>query len=53
MLVIDVQLRVVARLRAVASDYLQQQSAWKDSAPNLEMDEIQLNQLRALGYKIP
>ena len=26
---------------------------WGDAAPTLEIDEIQLNQLRALGYQIP
>ena len=44
---------VVARLRQMASDYLQLQPTWNEAAPNLEMDEMQLNQLRALGYKIP
>ena len=26
---------------------------WGEAAPALEIDEIQLNQLRALGYQIP
>ena len=26
---------------------------WQQSAPRLELDEMQLNQLRALGYKLP
>ena len=26
---------------------------WKQPAPRLELDEIQLNQLRALGYAVP
>ena len=47
------QPEVVTRLRTVASDYLKLQPPWKDSAPDLELDEMQLNQLRALGYKIP
>jgi hypothetical protein len=46
------QPEVATRLAKLASDYLKQKPPWKDAAPNLEMDEMQLNQLRALGYKI-
>jgi arylsulfatase A-like enzyme len=43
------------RLRSVASAYLEESPPppWGDEAPPLEMDEAQLNQLRALGYAIP
>ncbi len=50
---IDVQPEVMARLREKAQQYLQQQPPWKEAPPDLEMDEMQLNQLRALGYKLP
>ena len=43
----------VARLRGVADRYLESRPAWKGGAPTLEIDEIQLNQLRALGYQVP
>jgi arylsulfatase A-like enzyme len=42
-----------ARLRAVAQEYLGSKPVWDDAPPTLEMDEIQLNQLRALGYAVP
>jgi arylsulfatase A-like enzyme len=42
-----------ARLRAVAQEYLGSEPVWDASPPTLELDEIQLNQLRALGYAIP
>ena len=41
---------VAERLREQAERYLASQPPWKDSAPPLELDELQLNQLRALGY---
>ncbi len=47
------QPEVMTRLRKLAIDYMQQRPTWKDDAPDLEMDEMQLNQLRALGYQIP
>ena len=46
------QPEVAARLAKLAAEYLKQKPPWKEAAPNLEMDEMQLNQLRALGYKI-
>ena len=33
--------------------YLENEVLWKEGAPSLELDEIQLNQLRALGYQVP
>jgi arylsulfatase A-like enzyme len=44
---------VAERLRAMADDYLDQQPSWSEKARTLEMDEMQLQQLRALGYKVP
>ena len=41
------------RLRAIATEYLKSQPVWDASPPTLELDEIQLNQLRALGYAVP
>ena len=41
------------RMRAVAQQYLESQPVWGEPSPTLELDEIQLNQLRALGYALP
>lgn len=42
------------RLRAIGTAYLENTaSPWGERADPLEMDEMQLNQLRALGYAIP
>lgn len=40
------------RFRASAQTHLAQKPKWSD-APNVELDEMQLNQLRALGYSLP
>jgi arylsulfatase A-like enzyme len=42
-----------ARLRALATEYLKSPPVWDAAPPTLELDEIQLNQLRALGYAVP
>jgi arylsulfatase A-like enzyme len=42
-----------ARMRQMAKEYLDQQPAWDQKTPDLELDEMQLNQLRALGYAVP
>jgi arylsulfatase A-like enzyme len=42
----------LARLRGAADAYLERTPAWGE-APRREMDELELNQLRALGYVIP
>ena len=42
-----------ARMREIAKEYLEQEPAWEQAAPDLELDEMQLNQLRALGYAVP
>jgi len=41
----------LARLRALANDYYATKPAW-DEAPKREISELELNLLRALGYKI-
>jgi arylsulfatase A-like enzyme len=43
------------RMRSLVRTYLDHSPdpPWGDAAPPLEIDEIQLNQLRALGYQIP
>ena len=40
------------RMRGLAETYLEGQPGWQ-KGPDLEIDEVQLNQLRALGYKVP
>jgi arylsulfatase A-like enzyme len=42
-----------ARLRGLADEYLASGEVWSAPPPRLEMDEVQLNQLRALGYAVP
>jgi arylsulfatase A-like enzyme len=49
---LDAEPEVAARLREKADAYLASSPPWKDS-PTLELDELQLNQLRALGYAVP
>ena len=41
------------RFRELARDYLQTGPIWSESVPSLELDELELNHLRALGYAIP
>jgi arylsulfatase A-like enzyme len=43
----------LARLRAVAEAYLKLAPVWGEATKKLDLDEIQLNQLRALGYSLP
>jgi len=42
----------VARLRAIADGYLASPPHWGE-APHRELEELELNQLRALGYAVP
>jgi arylsulfatase A-like enzyme len=42
----------LARMRAVAEHQLELKPAWGDT-PKRELNEIELNQLRALGYAVP
>jgi arylsulfatase A-like enzyme len=44
---------VAERMRKLATSYLEGTPPWTSPAPSLELDEIQLNQLRALGYQVP
>jgi len=46
---------LAARLRVAATSYLNDSPPppWGAEAPPLELDEIELNQLRALGYSLP
>ena len=42
------------RLRAIGTEYLENQtSPWGERPAPIEIDEMQLNQLRALGYQVP
>jgi arylsulfatase A-like enzyme len=43
---------IVKRLRAVAESHLAAEPVWGE-APTRELDELELNQLRALGYALP
>jgi len=48
------QPEVLGELRELAEQYLEPESApWGDGANTVDVDEMQLNQLRALGYAIP
>jgi hypothetical protein len=42
-----------AHLGEIARSYLESKPIWSDEAPRLEIDEMELNQLRALGYQLP
>jgi arylsulfatase A-like enzyme len=44
---------IVEKFRALAKEFANQNVKWADGAPELEIDEMQLNQLRALGYQFP
>lgn len=50
--VIDEHPETAQRMRALAEAYLATEPVWQD-VPDLEIDEVQLNQLRALGYQVP
>jgi len=43
---------ILNTLRATALEYLGQEPAWEGGAPEIEIDEMSLRQLRALGYSI-
>jgi arylsulfatase A-like enzyme len=51
--VLEAEPEVAARLREQAQHYLESEPPWGSDTPTLEIDEIQLNQLRALGYAVP
>jgi arylsulfatase len=44
---------VTARLRQLAEDYLAREPVWEGEVPSLELDELEINHLRALGYALP
>jgi arylsulfatase A-like enzyme len=48
----DEEPEVLERLRALADAYLETTPPWGE-APTRDIDELELNQLRALGYSIP
>ena len=48
----DAEPETLERLRAVADDYLEKEPSWGE-APTREISELELNLLRALGYKLP
>ncbi len=43
---------IVVALRARVDEYLDQASPWEGGAPEIELDEMHLRQLRALGYSV-
>ena len=43
---------ILNSLRNAAREYLEQEPAWEGGAPEIELDEMSLRQLRALGYAI-
>ncbi len=51
--VLEEQPEVAARLADLAESYLESEPPWESETPTLELDEMQLNQLRALGYALP
>jgi choline-sulfatase len=42
-----------SRMEKLTQEYLQRESIWSEGVETLELDELELNQLRALGYEIP
>jgi len=46
------ELETLERLRAVADDYYETEPSW-GAAPTRELGELELNLLRALGYRLP
>jgi len=49
----EAQAQVLERMRTEADEYLGGEVPWSEEVPALELDEMQLNQLRALGYQVP
>jgi len=47
------QSETVERLKTLALNHRDQTVTWEEGVPELEIDEMELNQLRALGYAIP
>ncbi len=47
------QPEIALALRSEAESYLAAKPPWDESVPRVELDEMELNQLRALGYSLP
>ena len=45
--------QIAEQMSALTDRYLEAEPSWTEGTPSLELDEIQLNQLRALGYQVP
>jgi arylsulfatase A-like enzyme len=50
---LDAEPEAAVKFREKVDAYLASGPPWKESTRPLEMDEMQLNQLRALGYAVP
>jgi len=44
---------MVKRFKQLAKEHGGQRPSWAEGTPELEIDEMELNQLRALGYQLP
>jgi hypothetical protein len=52
--VLDEHPEVAGRMRELARAYLEPRpTPWGVETPTVELDEMELNQLRALGYAVP
>jgi len=52
--IIEEEPEVAERMRRLADDHMESQPApWGVDVPSVELDEMELNQLRALGYAVP
>jgi len=47
------QPEILDRMSALTDRYLEGEPPWQGGTPSVEIDEMQLNQLRALGYAVP
>ncbi len=47
------QPEIAFALRTEAETYLASKPPWEEGVPRVELDEMELNQLRALGYSLP
>jgi arylsulfatase A-like enzyme len=50
---VDVDVEGLESMRALASEFESNSASPFESQPKIELDEMQLNQLRALGYAVP
>jgi arylsulfatase A-like enzyme len=49
----DEEPELTAELASAADALLAAKPAWSEAVPSVELDEMELNQLRALGYSLP